>query len=144
MSLPSFKAALMRLALPAVAVTLACGRPTQPIIEARGTVRITAITTGFPQDADGYRVLLGLTPEAPRQTQMVAANGVVLIERASPGEWRLFLDGMSSNCAATLPYPVEVVIKGTDTTEAIVRVQCGPQDIHPRTSRIRSTGSGAE
>jgi hypothetical protein len=133
MSLPHHIRTLARILLSTAMLTSACARPTQPSDDSRtalGALRVTAITSGFPMDEDGYLVLLGLTREAPKWTQAVPANGAVMITGAAPGAWRLYLDGMSPNCSATLPYPVEVTVNRNETTDATVRVQCGPQGLH--------------
>jgi hypothetical protein len=87
-----------------------------------GSIRVTTRTTGDDIDPNGYYVN---DPTDPWDYGiLLPANGSVLIDGVLPGDTRLSIWHVASNCAVVGPDDQTVTVKAGATSEVIVAVTC--------------------
>jgi hypothetical protein len=87
-----------------------------------GSIRVTAVTTGDDIDPNGYQVNDPIDPEG--YSLPLPANGSVLIDNVLPGDARLSIWDVASNCAVLGPSDQAVPVNAGATSEVTVVVTC--------------------
>jgi len=87
-----------------------------------GSIRVTTRTTGDDIDPNGYRVNDPTDPEA--YPILLPANGSVLIDGVLPGDARLGIWDVASNCAVVGPNDQAVPVNAGATSEVTLAVTC--------------------
>ena len=85
----------------------------------RGTIAVTAVTTGAAPDTDGYLASLDESLVQP-----IEPNGSVAFEGVSAGTYGVRLDGYAANCSVTTANPVFVTVLPDSTVPANFAVDC--------------------
>jgi hypothetical protein len=109
----------------ASSVTISTGDTAQVVLAVTcaaitGTIRISAVTTGFWPDPDGY--LAAVDHQRP---EAIAAAAMILVSGLAPGAHSVLLTGIASGCAVDGDNPAGVSLQAGETVEVTFLLACG-------------------
>jgi WD40 repeat protein len=100
--------------------------PAEPVVEpplaTTGTIEISVSTTGPEQDADGYT--LSITFSASHSFARITGTGTHTVTGAQPGDVRVLLYGLATNCRLTGANPLDLTVKAGVTSAVSFAVSC--------------------
>jgi dipeptidyl aminopeptidase/acylaminoacyl peptidase len=89
---------------------------------AQGSLRLITTTSGIDLDADGYSATI--RGERSDTTANLATNGGVTVATLPPGEFRVALNGLSSNCGLGGTNPRAITVASGGTSEITFDIIC--------------------
>jgi Tol biopolymer transport system component len=83
-----------------------------------GAITVTTSTLGSPVDPDGYVL------DLDGRDRTMAASGTLTLTDLLPGDHRLELRGIASNCALTGPNPRSITVEAGSSVEVGLQITC--------------------
>lgn len=88
------------------------------------SLKITFVTTGSPEDPDGYAVTI-----PTRSGEFPDPNGSVTFEDVAIGAHTIVVSGIADNCAVSGDNPRTVTVEAEERAETTFNVICGPMPV---------------
>ena len=83
-----------------------------------GAITVTTSTLGSPVDPDGYVL------DLDGRDRTMAASGTLTLTDLLPGDHRLELRGIASNCALTGPNPRSITVEAGSSIQVGLQITC--------------------